>query len=228
MKVSCILTSYNRPRLVQQALASVAEQTHRDFELIVVDESTVFDIAKVMPSFSFPEVHLLRQKVDPQERARQNRLSININAGLRVTKGDLLCFLADDDFYYPGWFAAAVQFFSGHPGIHAGFGKLRYTSSQERVYPKNGEVRFFDGPVADPYCRLDHNQIIHRRITPPILWPEEIVHLTGPDGIYARGVAKHWPFHPIDSFAAVKRMHSKNLQQNADKYRAGKLEDLRE
>lgn len=228
MKVTCILTSYNRPTLVRQSIASIAAQTHQDYELIVVDESTVFDIEPVLAEFKLGSVTLIRQSVTAEQRKSQNRLSVNVNAALRVAKGDLVCFLADDDYYFLEWFERAVVYFRANPSIGAAYGKLVHSHSMEMVFPGDGKTRFPGTTVSDPYCVLDHNQMIHRRIDPPVLWPEDISSLTAPDGLYGREVGKRWAFHPIDAFAAVKRLHGKNLQQNADKYRAGKLEETRE
>ena len=228
MKITCILTSFNRPSWVRQAIASVAEQTHKDYELLVMDESTTFDVHKAVEEFRLPSVRVFHFDVDPKERAKVNRLSVNINEGLRVAAGDLVCYLADDDFYFPGWFAAASGFFETHPAISAAFGKLTYTRSKDREYPKDGKVVFFKDIISDPYCRLDHNQIIHRRFSPPILWPEEPSTISAPDGLFMRRVGKTHPFHPVDAWSSVKRMHDKNLQRAVHVYRSGAMDGTRE
>ena len=52
--ISCILSSYNRPRMVRDALNSVARQIYRRYELIVVDDSDAFDIRDVVPTRRIP------------------------------------------------------------------------------------------------------------------------------------------------------------------------------
>jgi spore maturation protein CgeD len=228
MKITCILASYNRPNWVRQAIGSVSQQTHKDYQLVVVDDSTIFDISQAVLEFKLSEVDVIHFNVSPEERKKKNRLSININAGLARANGQLVCYLGDDDFYYPEWFANASEFFKTHPSIHAAFGKLRYTRSRNMEYPKTGEIRFFETPIQDPYCRLDHNQIVHRPLVPPIPWNEELHSVSAPDGIFMRAVGVRYPFHPISAFAAVKRIHDKNLQQSVPAYLAGKLEGPRE
>lgn len=228
MKITCILASFNRPTWIQHSLSSVFLQTYKDYELIVIDESDAFDIHSVVGKFVFSEVKVVHHDVTPEERARVNRLSVNVNEGLRMATGDLICYLADDDFYYPNWFSDASCFFKAHPGVHAGFGKLRYTGSRGMEYPKAGEIRFFSSPIRDPYCRLDHNQIIHRKLVPPIAWNEELHSVSAPDGVFMRAVGARHQFYPIDAFAAVKRMHGKNLQHSVPQYLGGKLKGTRE
>lgn len=228
VKVTCILTSFNRPTWVRQALGSVAAQTHLNYELIVVDESDAFDVHEAVSEFAFPSVKVIHFDIRPEERKGVNRLSRNVNEGLKAASGDLICYLADDDFYFPGWFAAASGYFERNPGMSAAFGKLIYTRSRGPEYPTSGQRRFFEGPVADPFCRLDHNQIVHRRFKPPIPWPEDAAMIGGPDAYFMKKVAERHLFHPIFAWAAVKRLHGKNLQQAVDVYRAGKMGGIRE
>lgn len=229
LRISCVLTSYNRPRLVRQALRSVQDQTYLNYELIVADESDIFDIERALGEFSVASVVLLRFRVTPQERARVNRLSVNINAALRKATGDLLCFLADDDFLLPRWFEHAAAFFAKRPEVHNAYGRLYYSRHKGMLFPLAAKQRFPRGPLKNPYCNLDHNQVVHRKVDPPVKWPENVDHaLTAPDGLYFNELARRGAFHPIDAGAAVKRFHNKNLQQCAAQYRQGSLDPLRE
>jgi spore maturation protein CgeD len=231
VKISVILASYNRPQWVRQAIRSIVNQTHKDYQAIVVDESDAFDIHEVVKEFKLTETVVMQYSVSPEQRAVTNRLGININLGLSAAKGDLVCYLGDDDYYYPNWFADAAAFFSEHGNVGAGFGKLVYSNSREMVFPTDPapvNLRFFNEIVMEPFDRIDHNQGIHRRFDPPIRWTEDPGAVGGPDAYYWRDVARQYPFHPIPVFAAVKRVHKKNLQSNLPGYYSGKLEHIRE
>lgn len=231
MKVSCILVSYNRPKWVRQAIKSIADQTHRDFQLIVIDESTILEIDDVLKEFELPEVVFRKHLVSPLQRRSQNRLSINLNIGLALVTGDLVCFLADDDYFYPTWFEQASAFFESHPEICSGYGKLVYSASPEMEFittPAPVNLRFFEGQVADPFDKIDHNQGIHRRFDPPFRWPETLGTVGGPDAYYFREVSKKGAFHAIDAWAAVKRVHPKNLQNCMTGYMSGSIGGPRE
>lgn len=215
MKISCILTSYNRPQFVRQALQSVEAQTYRNFELILLDESDpeILDILGVVSSFKLPLVKILVSEVKPEERIRTNRLGLTINAGLAMAEGDLISYLADDDFYFPGWFEEGVKFFEAHPEVQQAFGSLHYSSCRELRFDQTTGVRFFDSPIPDPFGKLDHNQVIHRKGS--TTWPTGPQTLMEPDGHFFRELAKSGPFHPIPgAAAAVKRLHPKCLQQS--------------
>lgn len=229
MKISCLLTSYNRPTWVRHALKSVADQTHKDYQLIVLDNSTVFDIRKAVGEFSFTEVEVHHRDVPPQERRSKNQLAVNLNIGLLRATGDLVCFLCDDDYYYPSWFAEASKYFDANKDVAVAFGKLVYSECRDMTYePKPGNVRFFDAPVRSPSCALDHNQVIHRRFPEPFLIPEDPKAIAASDANYFNTLARYHVFHPIATSAVVKRHHPKGLYCTWPDIYSGKADQVRE
>jgi len=70
--------------------------------------------------------------------------------------------------------------------------------------------------------------VIHRRFPTPYSWPESFKTVKNPDAHYFRAIAQHHPFHPIDIYAAVKRLHSKNLQTTVADIVSEQAENLRE
>jgi len=229
VKITCILASYNRPRFVRQAIASVVGQTHRDWELLVMDNSSVFDIHKVVAEFGSPSIKVFHKKYSAAERATRGILGINLNEGMRAASGDLFCFLCDDDYYFPGWFAAASAFLETHGDVDVCYGRLYYSTAPE-VDPQAslGRCLFVPGPLRNPQCSVDHNQIVHRRFDPPYKWPEGIEATHMVDAVYFTDVAQTHPFHAVDVPAVVKRQHAKNLQFTMPDILNGNAEGLRE
>lgn len=231
MKISVILTSFNRPKWVKDSLRSIANQTYNDIQLIVIDESDQFDILETLKEFYFPNLVVRRFEVAPEVRRLTNRLSENCNLGLSLATGDLVCFLADDDYFYLDWFASAVAYFRAHPDRRAAFGKLVYSYEPAMQFPQAPDpavVRFYHEPVFDPFGKLDHNQVMHRRFDPPFQWPVGAATVGGPDAHYFRAIAQQNVFWPIDALAAVKRIHRKGLMESQQIYLGGAMEGLRE
>lgn len=228
MKISCILTSYNRPTLIRQALQSIQDQTHQNYQLIVVDDSTKMDIFEVMRGFKFPESTVIQSSVKSEDRAKVNRLGININLGLSKVKGDVVCYLADDDYYFPTWFDKLSRHFDAYIEHQVGYGILKFSESMEMDLKEDGTFRFPGDIVNEPMGVLDHNQVAHRRFDPPQLWQESVGTIMNVDGWFFSQLANLYQFHPINAWAAVKRLHAKNLQQHVSEYQGGKLDDLRE
>jgi len=75
---------------------------------------------------------------------------------------------------------------------------------------------------------VDHNQVIHRRFANPFPWPEDFKTVRNPDAHYFKAVASQHPFHPINAYAAVKRMHLKNLQKTIADVVSEQAENIRE
>jgi glycosyltransferase involved in cell wall biosynthesis len=87
---SVVLTTYCRPALLAEAVASVLRQTIRDFELVVVDDGSV-------PPAVVPDDERIRVVVHGENRG----LPAARNAGWDRARGDFIVFLDDDDLFTP-------------------------------------------------------------------------------------------------------------------------------
>ena len=99
--VSVIIPAYNRAAIIEDALNSVFEQTHRPLELVVIDDSSTDNTVEVVrewiashrASDSTFEAHVFTQ---PNKRAPAAR-----NLGTLKSTGDYIQFLDSDDVLYP-------------------------------------------------------------------------------------------------------------------------------
>src|ERR1700751_565412 len=87
---SIIIPTFNRAGLLQQALESVAQQTFRDFETLVVDDGSTDVTPQVAASFG---ARLLRQENRGPGAAR--------NLGIQHARGNYIAFLDSDDQWLP-------------------------------------------------------------------------------------------------------------------------------
>lgn len=98
--VSVIVPAYESERTLGGCLAALRAQTHRDFELVVVDSSPS-DGAGALVAREFPEARYVRSPVRLGSQAARNE-------GARRARGDLLVF-TDPDIYPPeDWLARLV------------------------------------------------------------------------------------------------------------------------
>ncbi|MCA1581403.1 MAG: glycosyltransferase [Acidobacteria bacterium] len=93
-RVSVVLTTHNRSRWMSEALASVLNQTWRDFEVLVVDDASTDDTREVVRAVDDPRVRYLRNE-------RNLRLPASRNRGIREARGEWVAFLDDDDAWLP-------------------------------------------------------------------------------------------------------------------------------
>lgn len=114
--VSIVLPTRDRPTLLRRAVASVLAQTERDFEIIVVDNSTRGDALAEAAT----ELADARVRIVPAPAARNAAEARNL--GLVRATGTYVSFLDDDDAYRPDKIAQqlALATRSGSPLVLCG------------------------------------------------------------------------------------------------------------
>jgi len=92
--VSVIVPSYAHEEFVEQALRSVTGQTYRNIEVILIDDESpdrTFELALgVLRTSALPYCAI---------RRRKSGMDINLNAGILLSHGGWIAFLASDDFF---------------------------------------------------------------------------------------------------------------------------------
>lgn len=140
--VSVIVPTYNRPDLLYRALTSVEGQTYPRIEAIVVNDAGQ-DVREVVAQFPGARYHS-----HPENRG----LAATRNSGIKLTSGEYLCYLDDDDFFYPDHIATLVN------ELESSDYRIAYTDAH-RMYP--------DGRKDTPYSiDFDYGTLRHRNITP--------------------------------------------------------------
>lgn len=128
---------------MERFLASLEKQTHRDFELIVVDQNPEGTLAPVLDPHrnNFSIVHLAR----PDDRG----VSKSRNAGIEHAKGDLITFPDDDCWYPPGLLETVDGFMENRLDVDTVSGRMVH--DEERAGAVNelspGEGYFLKTPL---------------------------------------------------------------------------------
>jgi hypothetical protein len=91
-EVTAVVTTHGRPHRVQEALASLRAETHRNIEIVVVDDGGVFESASL---------RVVRGSSLGVARAR--------NLGLDAARGEYVIFLDDDDVALPHRISSLVD-----------------------------------------------------------------------------------------------------------------------
>lgn len=92
-KVTAIITTFNRSNFLEKAIDSVLSQSFRDFELLILDNSSEDNTKEVVHSFEDSRIkYILHEPIGISEQR---------NLGLNQAKADFVAFLDDDDFWLP-------------------------------------------------------------------------------------------------------------------------------
>lgn len=99
--VSVVIPTYNRARLLPEAIRSVARQTFEDFEIIVVDDGSTDNTAEVVEALNLPRLRYIRCR----ENSGANRAR---NIGIESARGTYVSFQDSDDEWAPQKLAKQV------------------------------------------------------------------------------------------------------------------------
>ena len=123
---SLILPTIGRREEPERFLASLAAQTFRGFELVVVDQNPDDRLVPVVDAYEdlYPILHLRTKRVGA---------SAARNEGLRYSRSDLVAF-PDDDCRYPSDLLEKVaRFFDRHPELDGLTGRLIDEQGQSSI-----------------------------------------------------------------------------------------------
>lgn len=100
--LSAIVRTYDRPQLLARALDSLAAQTYRDVEAVVVNDAGP-DVSELLARYQ----NLLTIRY--VHRPRNGGLVAAVNDGVRAAQGTYVGYLDDDDLWYPDHAARLVD-----------------------------------------------------------------------------------------------------------------------
>lgn len=92
--VTVVVPTYNRAHVLHRAVASALAQTISDIEVLVVDDGSDDETARVVQDFSDDRIRLLRHQVRRGAPAARN-------TGMRAARGECIGFLDSDDEWLP-------------------------------------------------------------------------------------------------------------------------------
>jgi glycosyltransferase involved in cell wall biosynthesis len=109
MKLSVVLTTYNRIDVLPRAINSVLTQQDVELELIVVNDGSTDGTASFLNGISDPRVTVVNQENSGLGAAR--------NAGIARVSGEWVSFLDDDDMGLPRWLRGLQDLIDESTGI---------------------------------------------------------------------------------------------------------------
>jgi glycosyltransferase involved in cell wall biosynthesis len=125
--VSVIIPTYNRSRLVVEAIASVLGQTVSDIEVLVVDDGSTDDTRAAVEAIKDTRLHYFHKPNGGVSSAR--------NMGLARASGEYICFLDDDDLWPENWLSVMLDALADNPDYDIAY------SPRILLYPDGSRVK---------------------------------------------------------------------------------------
>lgn len=147
--VSVVIPAYNVEKYIKKCIESVIEQTHKDIEIIVVDDGSTDSTGKICHELKerYRNIKYIYQENKGVSEAR--------NTGIRESKGDYLMFVDGDDYIDPEITERLME------KIHEGYDIVCCcckTAGEETVFEdhffKGDRIFSKDGEKEDLYLQL--------------------------------------------------------------------------
>jgi len=104
---SIIIPTYNRAHTIRRPIDSIIAQTFTDLELVIVDDGSTDDTKSIVDSYRDARIRYVWQ--ENQER------SVARNHGIKLAKGEWICFQDSDDEYSPVHLQVLYDGIKKHP-----------------------------------------------------------------------------------------------------------------
>ena len=109
MKISVIIPTYNREKLLVKTINSVLNQTIKADEILIIDDGSEDSTKELIQSYTNNTIHYISQKNTGVSNARNN--------GIKHAKNDWICFLDSDDIWEINKLEKQIEFHIHNPHI---------------------------------------------------------------------------------------------------------------
>jgi glycosyltransferase involved in cell wall biosynthesis len=127
--VSIVLPTYNGSRYVAQSIQSCIDQTHRNWELLVVDDCSTDETPAIIDRFVRQDPRIVSVRHE-----KNRRLPGSLNTGFARSKGQYLTWTSDDNLYEPEALELMVRYLNENPSAGMVY-------CDERLIGPDGEER---------------------------------------------------------------------------------------
>lgn len=220
--VSVIMTSYNKPEFIEEAVDSVVNQTFHDWELLIMDDKSGPEVYQILSKYvKDPRITLFNSHIDESERYKTARYATLINAAFPMTEGKYITYLVDDDKYYPDRLQVLTDYMEANPEHSIVYHALENIDVEGNPGGVRGVKGILDGKTEETqaFNYVDHNAVMHvRQLFADVHgWYDVPGVWGGADAYFWRRLNEAgYYFYPVgtnDHPLGAKRYHLKNLQR---------------
>lgn len=100
--VSVIIPTYNRPKMLVEAIQSVLNQSYDNCEIIVINDAEI-NLENLISTLN------QKRNISYIKHSRNKGLAAARNSGVKIANGKYIAYLDDDDIYYPNHIEILVK-----------------------------------------------------------------------------------------------------------------------
>ena len=235
--ISVIVTTWNRPQFLADALRSLESQDYSGkMQVIVCDDGSNDGTADVLEKFknSYADFKTIFENPTQDERMKGSRLPIMINKALKIVEGRYISYLPDDDVYKPERNRMMIEFLDRKPDVYFAyhFMKLILISPDKAVVGEavdlcdrwDEPMRYWEENI---YNRIDHTSIVNRNLGKEnVSWDENPVYKRCADwGFILKVLKKELKVGCVEKYLAVgRKIQGMSLNRDGDQMIANMME----
>jgi len=162
-KVTVLMSTYNRPWYLKEAISSLVRQRFKSWELIVMNDGGV-DVGHIIKDFNNKQIRYFNDNTNRGKAAR-------MNFGLDKANGEYIAYLDDDDLFYPDHLNVLSKTLDQNPDIGAAYSDLYavqcvHDRSTKKRYPIHKFIqvsRDFNRDFMFYFNHTLHVSLMHRK-----------------------------------------------------------------
>ena len=132
--ISVVMPVYNGEKYLKDAIDSILNQTHTDFEFIIVNDGSTDNTANIIDSYVDSRIIHVRQ---------ENRgLPKALNVGASISKGEYIARMDADDISLPNRLKSQYLFFKSNSDISVLAGSFSYIDEKGKYLGRTFSVTF--------------------------------------------------------------------------------------
>jgi glycosyltransferase involved in cell wall biosynthesis len=205
--VSIVTPTLNQGRFIEATIRSIRAQTYDHFEHIVVDGGSTDDTLDILERHR--PAYDLRWISEPD-----HGMYDAVNKGLRLAKGEIVCYLNSDDLYVPWTLETVVRRLAAEPNAMLVYGDVINVDDETR------DEHFRLMPAFD----LERLRSVWPLPQPAVFWRRAVsdqlqgfdasLQYVGDWDFFIRA-GERFPVRKVDEFLAIERRHgaSKTIGQ---------------
>ena len=207
--VSVIIPCYNQARFLSETIESALVQSHRYFEIIVVDDGSTDRPQDIVASYS--GARCITQANQGLATAR--------NVGMRASRGDYLVFLDADDRLLPEALTVGLEELNANPECAFVYGDCTFISSGGYPLFRPGARRIqeehFVHLLEQCHIWTPGTAMFRRTVFESLAEFDPSVSPTADYDLYLR-IARRFPIHGHGEVVLEYRQHGANMSNNLD------------
>lgn len=211
VKVTVLMTLYNKGPYVAEAIHSILTNTFTDLELLVVDDGSTDGGLEKVKAIADPRIRILESALNTGRAAAANR-------GFDEAHGEYIAILDADDQMHPDRLAKQVAFMDAHPEVGVCGSWLQAFGITDRILEKpstDAEIRsrlLLGIPLTYGACMLRSSILKEHEIRCDPTWLSP-----GMDHLFLLKVGMHSAYANIPEALTQYRVGEQNMDHGRDR-----------